>query len=62
MLRSFEKLVESAFQSKLSINSKNVERKYTSNENKSDSSRGGRTRQGRVRRRDRKGRACKKVH
>ena len=62
LLRPFEKLVESAFQSKLSINSRNVERKYTSNENKSDSSRGGRTKRGRVRRRDRKGRACKKVH
>ena len=56
LLRHSEKSVESAFQSKISLNSRNVERKPISNENRSDSSRGGRTGRGRARGRDGRGR------
>ena len=49
LLRHSEKSVESAFQSKISLNSRNVERKPISNENRSDSSRGGRIGWGRAR-------------
>ena len=41
-MRPFEKSIESAIWCKLSINSRNVENKPTSNENKSDSPRVGR--------------------
>ncbi|RVW55367.1 Retrovirus-related Pol polyprotein from transposon TNT 1-94 [Vitis vinifera] len=56
LLRHSEKSVESAFQSKISLNSINVERKPISNENRSDSSRGGKTGRGRARGRDGRGR------
>ena len=43
LLRHSKKSVESVFQSKISLNSRNVERKPISNENRSDSSRSGKT-------------------